>query len=85
LPATEATGSRSFVGALYFHLSPLNARALGLTIDMSQVQLNARLFATSETERALQVLFSDVVAALYSVPPNANAALPHLAALNQIF
>lgn len=84
LPATEATGSRGFVGALYFQLSPIKASALGLRIDMSQVQLNARLFPTSDTERQLQVVFSDVVAALYGTTPNSNAAAPHLAALNQL-
>lgn len=84
LPATEMTGTRGFVGAMYFHLSPIKASALGLTIDMSKVQLNARLFPTSETERNLQVLFSDVVAALYGASPNPNAATSHLAAINQI-
>ena len=39
LPPTEATGSRAYVGAMYFYLSPINASALGLTIDMSKVQL----------------------------------------------
>ncbi|MBS1806724.1 MAG: hypothetical protein JST84_00865 [Acidobacteria bacterium] len=85
LPLTEATDIRGFVGAMYFHLSPIKAAALGLTIDMSKVQLNARLFPTSETERELQVVFSDVASALYGATPNANAAAPHLAALNQIF
>lgn len=84
LPITEFTGSRGFVGALYFQLSPIKASALGLTMDMSKVQLNARLFPTSEVERELQVAFSDVVAALYGEKPKPNAALPPLAALNQL-
>lgn len=84
LPPTEATGSRGFVGAMYFHLSTINARALGLTIDMSKVQLNGRLFPLSEVERELQVLFSNIVAAVYQKDADANAATPHVEALNRI-
>jgi hypothetical protein len=84
LPPTEATGPRGFVGAMYFHLSALNARVLGLTMDMSKVQLNGRLFPLNETERELQVLFSEIVAATYGTNANANAAAPHLEALNQL-
>lgn len=78
LPPTEATGSRGYVGAAYFHLSAINARSLGLTIDMSKVQLNGRLFPLSEVEREIQVLISDIVA-------DANSAKAHVDALNQIF
>ena len=85
LPLTEFTDARGFVGAMYFQLSPIKASALGLTIDMSKVQLNARLFPTSDVERTLQVLFSDVVAAVYGAQPNPNAATPHLAAINHRF
>lgn len=84
LPPTEATGARGFVGAMYFHLSAINAKALGLAIDMSKVQLNGRLFPTSEGERALQVLFSDIVAAVYTSVPDTSAAAPHLESLNRI-
>lgn len=62
LPLTECTDEHAFVGALYLHLSPIKSAALGLTIDMGKMQLNARLFPTSQVERDLQVLFSDVVA-----------------------
>ncbi len=82
LPPTEFTGSRGFVGALYFHLSAINASALGLTIDMSKVQLNARLFPLSQVERELQVLFSDVVAAAYHA--DVSAAATHVEAINRI-
>ena len=83
LPLTEASGDQGFVGALYFQLSPMKASALGLTIEMSKVQLNVRLFPTSDTERELQVLFSDLAATLYGQEPNPQAAAPFLAALNQ--
>ncbi len=84
LPTTEATGSWGYVGALYFHLSPINANALGLTIDMSKLQLNGRLFPTNEVERELQVLFSDIVATSYKQDADASAAAPHVASLNRI-
>lgn len=84
LPLTEATDLWGFVGAMYFQLSPIKANALGLTIDMSKVQLNARLFPTSDLERELQVLFSDVAAALYGANPNPQAATPFVAAINQL-
>lgn len=85
LPPTESTGAHSYVGALYFHLSAINAKDLGLTIDMSKVQLTGRLFPLNEGERELQVLFSDVVAAAYKQNGDANAAIPHVEAMNRIF
>ncbi len=62
LALTECTDEHAFVGAMYLHLSPIKSATLGLTIDMSKVQLNARFFPISQIERDLQVLFSDVVA-----------------------
>lgn len=84
LPPTEATGSWAYVGALYFHLSPISANAVGLTVDMSKVQLNGRLFPLNEVERELQVLFSDIVAAAYKKDADVSAAAPHVEALNRI-
>jgi hypothetical protein len=84
LPPTEATGSRGFVGTMYFQLSALNARALGLKVDMSKVQLNGRLFPLNEVERELQVLFSEIVAAVYQKEANAKAAASHIEALNRL-
>ena len=85
LPITEATDVTGFVGVLYFRLSSINARTLGLTIDVSSAQLNARLFPDNEVERQLQVIYADVAAAAYSDKPDANAAAKYLAALNQLF
>jgi hypothetical protein len=85
LPLTEATDVAGFVGVLYFRLSPINARTLGLTIDLSNVQLNARLFADNDVERQLQVAYADVVAAAYGDKPDNREALKTIAALNQIF
>ena len=63
-PRVEATGSLAFVGVLYFKLSPLDSKSLGTPLDMSDVQLGARLAPTDDLARDLQLLFSDVVAAL---------------------
>jgi hypothetical protein len=62
LPLTESTAERGFVGVMYFRLSPLDGRALGVPLDLSGVQLNARLAPTAEIERELQWYFSAVVA-----------------------
>jgi len=62
LPLTEATAERGFVGVLYFRLSPLDGRALGVPLDLGGVQLNARLAPTSDLERELQWFYSEIVA-----------------------
>jgi hypothetical protein len=84
LPITEATGSRGFVGVMYFRLSPLDAKALGVPADMSAVQLNARLAPTSETERELQWLYSGLVMAVLGERPDARAATAHVDAINDL-
>ncbi len=84
LPITEFTDARGFVGTLFFHLSPLKSTALGLTIDMSKVQLNVRLFPVTDVERELQVLFSDVVAAAYGKEIDASVANVQVAGINEL-
>ena len=42
-PLTEYTGPRSAAGVIYFHLSPLDSRALGVPYDLSKVQLNGQI------------------------------------------
>jgi hypothetical protein len=64
LPQTEATDSTGFAGTLYFHLSPIDRRALGIPADLSRVQMNLRLAPTSQTDRELHWLFSAASAAL---------------------
>jgi hypothetical protein len=78
-PKVEATGSLGFVGVLYFKLSPLDNKSLGIPLDMSDVQLGARLAPTDDLARDLQLLFSDVVAAL----ENKEETTPTLDALNR--
>ncbi len=61
MPITEATAALGSVAALYFKLSRLDGKALGVPMDLSEVQLNARLYPTSETERDLHWLYSAAV------------------------
>lgn len=63
-PRVESTDTLSFVGVLYFKLSAIDNQALGLALDMSDIQLGARLAPTDDLARDLQLLFSDVVSAL---------------------
>jgi hypothetical protein len=63
-PRVESTDTLSFVGVLYFKLSPIDNKELGLSLDMSDIQLGARLAPTDDLARDLQLLFSDAVMAL---------------------
>ena len=74
----EATGSLGFVGVLYFKLSPLDSKSLGIPLDMSDVQLGARLAPTDDLARDLQLLFSDVVLALENNSEEMSSALDAL-------
>jgi hypothetical protein len=80
LPVTEASDLSGYVGVMYLRFAPINSRALGLTIDMSGVQLNARLFSDSQIERHLRVLYSDLSVG----KPGSEATTIDLASLNQI-
>lgn len=82
LPVIESTGALSFCGVLYFKLSPLVGRALGVPTDMSALQLNVRLAPTVDAERSLQAVYSTIVEALFG--GDANAATEHVAELNKL-
>jgi len=84
-PITEATGDFGSVGVIYFKLYGLDGRASGLPFDMSDTQLNARLYATSEMERDLQWLYSALVRATLGQSPDEKAASVYLAEINRIF
>jgi len=68
-PIVESTDALSFVGVLYFKLSPIDSKALGIAVDMSDVQLGARLAPTDDLARDLQLMFSDAVMALNKNDP----------------
>src|SRR5712691_2159786 len=50
LPVVESTGPLSFCGVLYFKLTPLDGRTLGVPADMRQLQLNVRLAPVNDAE-----------------------------------
>jgi hypothetical protein len=83
-PVVESTGQLGFAGVLYFLLSPLDGRALGIPLDLSRVQLNGRLAPTDALARDLQVAFSDIVAALYGDSKDEPAANEKLKDLNHL-
>jgi len=84
-PTVESTGVLSFVGVLYFNLSPLDGRALGVPLDLSKVQLNLRLAPTDDLARDLQHIFSDLTDALHQTPIDERAANEQIQELNRIF
>jgi hypothetical protein len=77
-PKVEATGSLAFVGVIYLKLSSLDSKSLGIPLDMSDVQLGARLAATDDLARELQLLFSDLVLALENKSEDTAPALDAL-------
>ena len=82
-PKVEATGSLAFVGVLYFKLSPIDNKSIGVPLDMSDVQLGARLAPTDDLARDLQLLFSDVVLSLENESEEETSLGPAVAALNK--
>ncbi|HEY6802849.1 MAG TPA: hypothetical protein VI306_04650 [Pyrinomonadaceae bacterium] len=82
-PEVESTEALAFVGVLYFKLSAIDNRALGINVDLSEVQLGVRLAPTDDLARDMQFLFSDVVMALHD---NSNESLrSSLEGLNEAF
>ena len=65
-PVVESTDSLSFLGVLYFHLSPLDGERLGIPLDVSKIQMGGRLAPIDDRARDMQLLFSDLVMALSS-------------------
>lgn len=84
LPATDATGGRGYVGVMYFRLSPLDGRSLGLPFELNAVQLNARLNPSDHTADALQFWYSVAVRALYDPIPDGALASKSLTEINQL-
>lgn len=84
LPLTDSTGHLGSVAVMYLRLSPLDGSALGVPADLSAVQLNARLYATSEIERDLHWLYSALVEATQGEHKNERLAADYLDAINHI-
>jgi hypothetical protein len=84
LPVVESTGSLSFCGVLYFKLSSLDSRSLGVPAEMSPLQLNVRLAPVDDGERNLQGVYSSIVDALYGKNADDRAAAAHVSLLNKL-
>lgn len=84
LPVVESTGALSFCGVLYLKLAPLDGPALGVSADMSGVQLNARLAPRDDAERELQSMYSSTVDALYGKEPDESAASAAVIEINKL-
>jgi hypothetical protein len=84
LPVVESTGSLSFCGVLYFKLSSLDGRSLGIPADLNPLQLNVRLAPTDDAERNLQGVYSSIVDALYGKNADNRAAAAHVSLLNKL-
>lgn len=84
LPRTEATGEASTLAVMYFRLSPLPTKGFPeLPYDLSQVQLNARLWANSPLERDLLWLYSAWFFTQEGPAPNPERAGGYLAEINR--
>lgn len=85
LPVTENTGPSSYCGVLFFHFAPLDARALGVTADLTKVQLNVRLAPKDDTAETLHGLYCNVVDALYGERADEKLAATAIRELNRVF
>ena len=85
LPVAESTGAEAIVGVMYFRLPPLGANALGVPFDLSRVQLGVRIAPTDDIARNLQLLFSDLMAAIEARQVDEHAASEHVTEINRIF
>ena len=84
LPLTDWTGFTGSVAVMYLKLSPLDGKTLGLPADLSSVQLNARLYATSEIERDLHWLYSALAESIHGEQPSEKLTTDYLGAINSI-
>jgi hypothetical protein len=84
LPVTESTGDLSSVGVLYFTLSSLSGKQLGVPLDLSKTQLNVRLYPRSETERDLQWLYSALVFVTQGESRDEKKVESYVAEINRI-
>ena len=84
LPRTEYTDRSAFAGVLYFHLSSLDGRALGVPLDLSRVQLNARLAPTSQIEREMHWYLSALGDSILNQTRDEARMQEYLGAFNQL-
>ncbi len=83
LPLTEFTGNDGSIGVMFLKLSAMSGTQAGVPFDLGSVQLNARLWATSELERDLLWLYSALLMATQAPQANGKRAEGLLAELNK--
>ncbi|HJQ23054.1 MAG TPA: hypothetical protein VKA60_04000 [Blastocatellia bacterium] len=84
LPVTENTGPTAYAAVMFFHLEPLDQRALAVPADLSRVQLNARLAPTDRTALALHSLYTAITHALAGDQADERLAAALVRELNQV-
>ncbi|MGE0104840.1 MAG: hypothetical protein AB7H86_21630 [Blastocatellales bacterium] len=84
LPATDWTEDTSSVAAIFLKMSPINGASLGVPLDLGSVQLNLRFHTTSETERNLHWLYSNLTYATLSASPDEKLAGEYIAGINRL-
>ena len=84
MTVSEWTGPLSFVGVMYFRFQPLDGAALGVPLDLSSVQLNARIAPETALERDLQFLYSDLIEAVYGDKPDEGRAAAYVREINRV-
>jgi hypothetical protein len=84
-PLTDWTGYYGSIAVMYLKLAPLDGRALGVPADLSAVQLNVRLYVTSEIERDLHWLYSALLEATQGEHKNEQLTADYINAINRIF
>ena len=80
---TENTGDRGYAGVLYFHLSALDGRRLGVDYDLKKVQLNVRMAPVSDEERELHWLLSALATSLLDSGRKPGRASAYLDSINE--
>jgi hypothetical protein len=81
---TDWSNEESSVAVLYFKLTTLDGRALGVPLDLSALQLNARFYPTSDLERELHWIFSALAIVTHGETKNATTASRYLKELNRV-
>ena len=84
LTMTENTGPMAYAAVMFFHLDPLDNRALNVPADMSHVQLNARLAPKDATAHSLHSLYTALTHALAGEQADERLAAALVRELNQI-
>ncbi|MFL6215942.1 MAG: hypothetical protein ACJ74J_18815 [Blastocatellia bacterium] len=84
ITVTENTGPTAFAAVMFFHLDPLDNRALNVPADLSRVQLNARLVPKDATAHSLHSLYTALTHALAGEQADEKLAAALVRELNQV-